>query len=258
MTGAVLYVRVSTEEQVSNLSLDVQEAACRELCGREGWPVLAVFREEGASAKTIDRPELQRLLAYVGKNAKRVDHVVLYRVDRLSRNREDYFVVRHALRRHGVRLVSAKEQITEDSIEAVIVETFSILQAQVDNIIRSGRARSGMAEAVRRGRWVWQAPFGYRLAPRDAQGRATGLELDPATAPLLRRGFEQVAAGAPIAATARELAADGLELGGRPVRGEVFRRLLRRPLYGGRIECAKLGVEAASAAPALVDADTCP
>lgn len=255
--GAILYLRVSTEEQVSNLSLDVQEQACRELCAREGWSVVAAFREEGASAKTLERPRLQQLLAYVGKSPKRVDHVVVYRVDRLSRNREDFYVVRHALRRHGVRLVSASERIAEDSIEAVIVETFSVLQAQIDNIIRSGRSRAGMTEAARRGRWVWQPPIGYRLAPRDGEGRHTGLEPDPDQAPHVRRAFELAAAGVSVRAAHRELAAAGMSVDGRrPVRYEVFRRMLRRPLYAGRLECAALGVSADSSAPALVDEAT--
>ena len=59
MTAAVLYVRVSTAEQVDNYSLATQERACRDYCEREGLTVDRVFREEGESAKTANRTQLR-------------------------------------------------------------------------------------------------------------------------------------------------------------------------------------------------------
>src|SRR5258708_28561448 len=58
MVGAVIYVRVSTKEQTENLSLPTQLKTCEEYCQRQGFHVLARFREEGESAKTADRTEL--------------------------------------------------------------------------------------------------------------------------------------------------------------------------------------------------------
>src|SRR2546421_5243892 len=68
MVGAVIYVRVSTKEQTENLSLPTQLKACEEYCERQGFKVLARFREEGESAKTADRTELQKLLQYCRTN----------------------------------------------------------------------------------------------------------------------------------------------------------------------------------------------
>ena len=62
MVGAVIYIRVSTKEQTENLSLATQLKACEEYCERQGFNVVARFREEGESAKTTDRTELQKLL----------------------------------------------------------------------------------------------------------------------------------------------------------------------------------------------------
>jgi predicted site-specific integrase-resolvase len=62
VSRAVVYIRVSTSEQVENFSLDTQERACREYCDREELDVDRVFREEGESAKTANRPKLQELL----------------------------------------------------------------------------------------------------------------------------------------------------------------------------------------------------
>src|SRR5690606_7662927 len=176
--------RVSTDEQVANLSLDVQEAACRDLCEREGWPVVAVYREEGASAKTLRRPRLQAMLADLGRRGGGVSRVVVYRVDRLSRDIDHFHVLRHQLAGYGVEVASATESISEGTIDGVVVRTILALTAQLDNMIRSSRARAGMTEAVRRGRWVWRTPLGYRIAPRGADGRSAGIEPDPERADL--------------------------------------------------------------------------
>jgi len=71
MIGAVIYVRVSTKEQTENLSLPTQIRACEEYCKREGYEVLERFREEGESAKTTDRTELQNLLSTAGRTRAR-------------------------------------------------------------------------------------------------------------------------------------------------------------------------------------------
>ena len=60
-SGAVLYCRVSTEDQLSNFSLETQQDQCRKYCEDRGYTVLNVFRE-AASAKNTDRPEFQRML----------------------------------------------------------------------------------------------------------------------------------------------------------------------------------------------------
>src|SRR5690606_10554081 len=64
MIGAVIYVRVSTKEQTENLSLPTQLKACEEYCRRNGYEIRERFHEEGESAKTTDRSQLQALLKY--------------------------------------------------------------------------------------------------------------------------------------------------------------------------------------------------
>ena len=63
MVGAVIYVRVSTKEQTENLSLPTQLRACEEYCRRQGYEVVERFHEEGESAKSTDRSQLQNLLS---------------------------------------------------------------------------------------------------------------------------------------------------------------------------------------------------
>lgn len=256
MTSVVLYLRVSTEEQVSNLSLATQEAECRALCERRGWKIVEVYLEEGASAKTLDRPQMRRMLADLGRRSSRVEALVFLRIDRISREIEDYYVLRHALRKLGVRLVSVREEIDPNSIEGVILESVTAMQAKIDNLLRAARAKTGMQEAIRRGRWVWCAPVGYRHA-EHRDGRPVGLELDPEAAPLVRRAFEQVAAGASVDAAYRDAIAAGLRgARGGKIGRQTFHAMLARPIYCGRLDCAAWGLSTASAAPPIVTEET--
>src|SRR2546426_74829 len=92
---AIIYIRVSSEEQVENFSLKTQEEICRRDAKYKGYEVAEVFREEGKSAKNITgRPELLRLLDYCRKNKKEVKGVFVYRLDRLSRQTSDFLALR--------------------------------------------------------------------------------------------------------------------------------------------------------------------
>jgi len=64
MISAVIYCRVSTKEQVDNFSLSNNEKACRQICSRNGLDVDHVFIEEGESAKTTNKTQLQEMLTY--------------------------------------------------------------------------------------------------------------------------------------------------------------------------------------------------
>ena len=115
MIGAVLYVRVSTKEQTENLSLSTQMRACEDYCRREGYKVLERFKEEGESAKTADRTELQRLLKFCRTNKGKVSFVVVYNLTRFAREKYDHFALRAHLKSLGISLRSATEPIDDTS-----------------------------------------------------------------------------------------------------------------------------------------------
>jgi len=91
MVGAVIYVRVSTKEQTENLSLPTQLRACEEYCRRQGYEILERFHEEGESAKTTDRSQLQNLLTFCRLNKGRVHFVVVFNLTRFARDKYDHF-----------------------------------------------------------------------------------------------------------------------------------------------------------------------
>ena len=101
MIGAVIYVRVSTKEQTENLSLPTQLRACEEYCRREGYEVVERFREEGESAKTADRTELQKLLNYCRTHKGKVHFVIVYNLTRFAREKFDHFALRALLKSLG-------------------------------------------------------------------------------------------------------------------------------------------------------------
>jgi len=115
MVGAVIYVRVSTKEQTENLSLPTQLRACEEYCRRQGYDVLERFHEEGESAKTTDRSQLQALLKYCRTHKGKVHFVVVYNLTRFAREKYDHFALRAHLKSLGISLRSATEPIDDTS-----------------------------------------------------------------------------------------------------------------------------------------------
>src|SRR3954467_3034574 len=135
MVGAVVYVRVSTKEQTENLSLPTQLKACEEYCQRQGFHVLARFREEGESAKTADRTELQKLLQFCRTNKGRVQFVVVFNLTRFAREKYDHFALRAHLKSLGISLRSATEPI-DDTSTGQLTGGVLVAFAQFDNDVR--------------------------------------------------------------------------------------------------------------------------
>ena len=157
---AVIYCRVSTKEQLQNLSLPTQEKACVEYCRRQNYEV---FVEQGESAKTADRTELKKLLQYCRENKGRIDAVVVYALSRFARERLDHHVLRAQLATLRITLRSATEPI-DDSSTGQLMEGIIATIAQFDNDVRSERTVAGMKARLERGDWTFPPPLGYLKA----------------------------------------------------------------------------------------------
>jgi DNA invertase Pin-like site-specific DNA recombinase len=171
MIGAVIYVRVSDPRQAENLSLATQLKACEEYCERQGFVVLERFREQGESAKTADRTELQRLLQYCRTNTGKVHFVVVFNLTRFAREKYDHFALRAHLKSLGISLRSATEPI-DDTATGKLMEGVLAAFAQFDNDVRSDRTKAGMRGArigtldVPCADWLSQRPALVRKEPR--------------------------------------------------------------------------------------------
>ena len=148
VTGAtaVVYVRVSTKEQAERegdpegYSIPAQREACGRKATSLGAVVLEEFADRGESARTADRPELQRMLAFVRENA--VTYCIVHKVDRLARNRADDVAINLQLKQAGVQLVSVSENIDE-------TPSGILLHGIMSSIAATSRTRSSK-EASRR------------------------------------------------------------------------------------------------------------
>jgi DNA invertase Pin-like site-specific DNA recombinase len=240
MPTAVIYTRVSSADQVEGTSLDTQREVCARAAVRDGHTAGRTYVERGESAKTAARPVLLEMLADIRKGG--IDRVYVYKFDRLARNAHDALGLRAECQRHGCKLVSATEPITDDPLGR-FVEVLLAGMAQLDNEIRAERARRGMVAQAQRGGWVHQAPTGYRVT--RVNGLPTLEPLEPAAAQVAQ-AFRSVAAGIRPAEAWR---ASGLKIG-----LQRFMHLIRSRVYVGEVDNRLAQVRASW--PPLVDTAT--
>lgn len=249
MKRAVAYVRVSSEEQVNNASLDTQTQACREHCERNGIVLDKVFREEGKSAKTTDRPALKQMLTYCRRRKGGISYLLVYDLKRFSRDLVGHFAIRGHLRQMGIGLRSVTEAMVDETKEGQVMEAIVAAMAEYDNRARAERVSAGMKAALERGRWPFPPPLGYQ----KEEGQ---LVVDPKTGPLVREAFELAASGLfRQSEICQKLDSMGLRgRRGARVGGETIRHILTSPIYAGRYKVGgKLKLEGEGAWEPIVD-----
>lgn len=229
----MIYCRVSTKEQVEEgNSLVTQERHCREYATKHGFVIVATYIEQGESAKTTDRTELKKLIAFCTAKKNAVAAVIVYKIDRLSRNTDDYSQIRTMLKQSNTEIRSTSESF-EDNPAGRFMENIIANVAQFDNDVRAERCKGGMHDAVREGRYVWMAPYGYSNV--RVNGKAT---IAPNKyAPFIMRAFKEVAKQQfPVIEIRKKMIAEGMiNTAGKPISQSHFYRLLKNELYTGWI-----------------------
>jgi site-specific DNA recombinase len=174
-----IYVRKSSAKGLNGdlTSLDVQEHAARahiESHAAEGWvPVANNYRDGGVSGGTIERLALQRLMRDI--EAGKIDRVVVYRADRLSRSLRDFLDLLAFLDRHEVGLTSITETFDTKSPAGRLMLNLLASFGEYERSLARERTADRIAEAKRRGKWCGGVtPLGYaaedgRLRPVDAE-----------------------------------------------------------------------------------------
>lgn len=189
---AIIYCRVSTKDQVElGNSLESQKRICQDYAKRLGYEVIAIFVEEGESAKTIDRTELKKLLDFVSKKHNEINAIIVYKLDRLARNMVDYTGLVATFSKLGIDVKSATENV-DDSPAGKLTKNMIAAIAQFDNDVRSERTKTGMMQAILEGRWCWRAPIGYRQG-RNSVGKPLLIPSDDA--PFIVEAFNLAATG---------------------------------------------------------------
>lgn len=236
---SIIYTRVSTEEQVYGTSLDSQEEACIAFAKQNGYnvPKENIFREEGESAKILDRTQLQKLLSYVKENPGKVEYCIVWKVDRLARKSEYHHAIKGILLKYGVKLRSVTEPI-DDSPTGSLMEGVLAAFAQFDNDMRTMRTSSGMRARTLQGGWPHQATYGYSKSKTPAG--ITCLKPDE-DAPLAKKLLTQFSTGSLTTSGAVRFAEEiGIKskVTGKPYRWQSIKNILENPAYAGFI-CSK-------------------
>jgi DNA invertase Pin-like site-specific DNA recombinase len=239
-----IYTRKSTEaglEQDFN-SLDAQREACEAYIKsqtHEGWKLLPRrYDDAGLSGGTLDRPALQRLLDDI--DAGRVDVVVVYKVDRLSRSLTDFAKLVELFDKHGVSFVSVTQQFNTTNSMGRLTLNVLLSFAQFEREVIGERIRDKVAQSKAKGIWMGgPVPMGYDLGDRE-------LLVNPTEAKLVRQILALYLKRGSVRALKTELDRrsvkskirhhkNGRVTGGGPFsRGHLY-RLLANPIYIGKL-----------------------
>jgi site-specific DNA recombinase len=241
-----IYTRKSTDEGLDQdfNSLDAQREAAEayiESQKHEGWIALPDRYDDGGfSGGTIDRPALKRLMRDV--EADRVDCIVVYKVDRLSRSLLDFSRLMEMLDKHNVSFVSVTQQFNTTSSMGRLTLNILLSFAQFEREIISERTRDKMSAARRRGKWVGGMPvLGYDVDPGGGR-----LILNRDEASRVKAIYELYLENQSLLETAKELrkrgwtskrwnTKKGIERGGAPFDKNSLSRLLTNVIYTGRV-----------------------
>ncbi len=242
-----IYTRKSSEEglEQSFNSLDAQREACAayELSqASEGWTKLSGHYDDGGySGGNIERPGLQALLADIA--AGKVDIVVVYKIDRLTRSLADFARIVEVFEKAGVSFVSVTQSFNTTSSMGRLMLNVLLSFAQFEREVTGERIRDKIAASKAKGLWMGgNPPLGYDLPKAGSRV----LEVNEEEAATVRSIFTRYLELGKVHALQRELAkqqifsrhrtsAKGREIGGTPFsRGALF-HLLRNPVYFGWI-----------------------
>ena len=208
---AVLYARVSSERQAEkDLSIPAQLKSLRQYADKQGWRVAEQFVDEAQSARTADRPEFQKMIALARQKVPPFTVILVWKLSRFARNREDSILYKAMLRKHGVQIVSINEPIDDSPAGRMLEGMIEVIDEFYSANLASDTIR-GMNENASRG---FQnggcAPYGYRrVKVKVGTQEKAKLDLDPPHDAVAKRIFKMSLDGMGIKEIAKKLNADG-------------------------------------------------
>jgi DNA invertase Pin-like site-specific DNA recombinase len=180
-----IYTRKSSEEGLEQdfNSLHAQREACESFVHSqqgEGWRLIkANYDDGGVSGGTLERPALQQLCADI--TADRVDIVVVYKVDRLTRSLIDFAKLIEIFDRHGVSFVAVTQQFNTISSMGRLTLNILLSFAQFEREVTGERIRDKIAASKRKSLWMGGVtPLGYEVKDRKLVAVSTEAESVPA------------------------------------------------------------------------------
>ncbi len=227
-----VYTRKSSEEGLDQAfnSLDAQREACAAYIASqkgEGWSlVMDPYDDGGVSGATLERPALKRLLADI--EASRVDMVVVYKIDRLSRSLMDFARLVEVFDRQQVTFVSVTQAFNTTTSMGRLTLNVLLSFAQFEREVIGERIRDKFAASRKRGMWMGgTVPFGYRVEARK-------LVIREDEAAIVHKVYDRFLKLGSATLLAQELAKQGvcMRRGGPIDKGAIY-KLLHNPVYVG-------------------------
>ncbi|MGL5029038.1 MAG: recombinase family protein [Wolbachia pipientis] len=226
-----IYTRKSNEdglEQKFN-SLDAQRVACEKyIKSREGWVALAKRYDDGGfSGSNLNRPAIKELFEDV--KAGEVDCVVVYTLDRLSRETKDCIEVTSFFRRHRISFVAVTQIFDNNTPMGKFVQTVLSGAAQLEREMIVERVKNKIATSKEQGLWMGGTlPLGYDVKDKE-------LIINEKEAKTVKHIFERYMELKSMAELARELNREGYRTKSDIFKKATVRRIIINPVYMGKI-----------------------
>ncbi len=254
LTPAALYARVSSDRQDVDLSVSAQLRALKEYAKANGYSVAREYVDEAESGRVADRPQFREMIEEGSKQQAPFEVILVWKFSRFTRKREHAVAFKAQLRRKGIRVVSITEQ-AEDNATGRLLE--GIIES-VDEYYSENLAQEvvrGMREAASRGFFLGSnAPFGYRkIKVSDGPKERPTLEVDPATAPVVKEIFEKSLRGSGLKELCKELNERGITNRGKRWYKGTLHYVLRNEAYTGTAVWGKTSKAGEAADPVRVE-----
>ncbi|KOR11866.1 recombinase RecB [Staphylococcus carnosus] len=228
------YIRVSTEKQVMGYSIEGQITQIEQYCQFNGYELVDIYADRGISGKSMNRPELQRMLNDV-KNGK-LDCVMVYKTNRLARNTSDLLTIVEELHRQNVEFFSLSERMeVKNSTGKLMLQILASFSEFERNTILENIYNCQHQRALE-GYYQGNLPLGYDKIP-DSKHE---LMINQHEANIVKYIFESYAKGHGYRKMANALNHKGyVTKKGNPFSTSAIAYILSNPFYIGKIQFAK-------------------
>ncbi|MGF7184097.1 DNA invertase Pin-like site-specific DNA recombinase [Desulfitispora alkaliphila] len=228
---AVLYGRVSTEEQASKEnSIPAQIHAIKKFALDNGIEVIDEYLDEGKSARTTDRPQFQKMISAAKKKEKEFSIILVHKTDRFARNRSDSVIYKSLLKREcGVDVISVAENF-DDSPTGKLLEGMMEVIAEFHSSNLAQEVIKGMSQKASTGVYVGRTPYGYIHNETTKK-----LEINVEEAKVVKMIFEMYSKGDSFATIKKTLnLTDTFTRQGKLWDSSSIKRIIKNPVYIGK------------------------
>lgn len=241
--NGVIYARYSSDNQREE-SIEGQLRECKEYAARNEITIIGTYIDRAFSAKTDNRPQFQQMIH--DSNTRLFDTVLVWKLDRFSRNRYDSAYYKRILKNNKVQIISVTEPISSTP-EGIMLESLLEGMAEYYSAELAEKVSRGLKENALKAKFNGgPVPLGYRIDENQHY------QIDPTMAPVVQEAFRRYADGEGMKALCEELNRRGIRTGrGKPFTKCSFQNMLKNRRYLGEYRYKDIIVE--GAIPAIID-----